>query len=156
MANDIRQLNEAYKHIVEALEEEGTLQHGTVGEIETLCRKLPVNHGIAFNESPKAYEDDNAINIEKWPGRDEWYFKAMDYESGSHEFETDDELREFIEKHIHEYGTAFKYYTIYPLTDSEGMKIGTYVPPDPHEFDQRYGDYEQYGPDPGPRMQDLQ
>ena len=159
MANDFRLLNEAYQLLTEAFDTKVErldldFENNQLPHMLTIVGRLEVNQGVGFYDRPSG--NSGGIFVEKRQvGHDEfgWRFGGWGNKEEFAGEEKDLELiKKFLVNSYAEDPNYFKYYELYIVRDQEGRPLQT-------KFDRPYDepeDIEPYGPDPGPRMQDLQ
>ena|SRR5579864_344813 len=151
MDRDSKLLAEAYKLVVNE-DEKPVL---TLDNVLSLVFNLKLNTGVCISDREPQHAH-AGFNVEKIQlDYENWGWRVLEWTTGGNPqtIEDEEELKNFIQEQLaHD---KFYFHEKYRVTDREGQPLRSYVPEyDPH--DQSLGDYEQYGPDPGPRMQDLQ
>jgi hypothetical protein len=159
MANDFRLLNEAYQKLDEA-------QVGDVRPLERdfednqlphmldLVNKLRVNQGVGFYERQSGMNGGISVEVRQ-VSFDETIWRISgwgDMDEKPWETESQEEVDGFVIDNCLQNPDLFKFYELYPVHSDQGIPLKTsfHNPYDEPE------DIEPYGPDPGPRMQDLQ
>lgn len=159
MANDFKLLNEAYDDMTQNVKPlEGTSM-GAIPHMLDIVSRLKINQGVAFMQRRSGtnggiFVEKKILSHEEFGWRIGGWGSMDEIVAEEEEFAI---VTNFIKNSAYGDPQFFQFYEVYALMDNEGrqMKPGFHSG-DPYDDDQAMGDYEQYGPDPGPRMQDLQ
>lgn len=158
MANDFRLLNEAYLKLDEAHSDVHRLktdfEDNQLPQMLDLVGSLRTNHGVGFYNRESGMNGGIFVELRQ-VSFDEVIWRVGGWgnlDDKPQEVESEEEANSFVVDHCLQDPEYFQFYELYVVHNDQGIPLKT-------TFDNPYDeprDIEPYGPDPGPRMQDLQ